>query len=58
MGWDTNTEEYISAFKAYNDSLIELNNKTEQAIIEEVSSLSDIKIGDQLNLTMLWMKIE
>jgi len=31
-----NTDEYISAFKAYNDGLIELNKNTEEAIIEEI----------------------
>jgi len=25
MNWKTDTEEYISAFKSYNDGLIELN---------------------------------
>jgi len=31
-----NTPEYISAFKAYNDGLIELNKNTEKVIVDEV----------------------
>jgi hypothetical protein len=26
MGWDPSSDEYISAYKAYNDGLIALNN--------------------------------
>jgi Ca2+-binding EF-hand superfamily protein len=46
MGWDTNSEEYTSAFKSYNDSLIELNRKVESEILEEAQSVADIKVGD------------
>lgn len=56
MGWtdiDTSSEEYISAFKTYNDALIELNRKTEKNIIEEIQSLSEASQGDQINLTQL-----
>lgn len=54
MQWDVGSEEYLSAFKTYNDSLIELNNKTEKTILDEVKSLGDAKIGDKINLTYLW----
>ena len=46
-----NTDEYISAFKAYNDGLIELNKNTEQAITDEIKQIENAKAGDQLNLT-------
>jgi len=46
MGWNPNSEEYWSAFKTYNDSLIELNKNTKTAIEDEVKSLKDVKGGD------------
>ena len=46
-----NTDEYISAFKAYNDNLISLNKKTEKAIVDEVKQIENAKGGDWLNLT-------
>ena len=49
-----NTPEYISAFKAYNDGLIELNKKTEKTIKDEILQISNAKPGDQLNLSYLW----
>ena len=58
MGWQPGSEEYTSAFKAYNDSLVELNQKTEKAIAEEAKGLSGAKAGDKINLTMLWTAIE
>ena len=58
MGWDTNSEEYVSAFKAYNDSLIKLNRKVESEILDEAKSASNIKIGDKINLTRLYTTLE
>ena len=58
MNWDYNSEEYISAFKTYNDSLIELNKKVEQGITDEVKSLKDAKGGEQINLTNLYSALE
>lgn len=51
MGWEQGSEEYISAFKTYNDSLIALNRKTEKSILEEVNSITDAKAGDKINVT-------
>lgn len=51
MHWDYNSEAYISAFKSYNDGLIELNRKTEKNITEEITQLKDAKPGDWINLT-------
>ena len=51
MKWDFNSEEYISAFKTYNDSLIEINHKVESDIAAEINSLGDAKGGDWLNVT-------
>ena len=45
-----NTDEYISAFKAYNDGLIELNRKAEENITSEITSLTQAKGGDWINL--------
>lgn len=59
MDWDidANSEEYISAFKAYNDALIELNRKTEKVITDEIKSISESKAGDQINLTQLSVEL-
>ena len=51
FGWDTNTEEYTSAFKEYNDNLIEYNKHIEDEIKGEFDSLIGAKVGDQINLT-------
>jgi len=53
MGWDAGSEEYVSAFKSYNDSLIEMNRKAEKNILEEAKNLESAKAGDQFNLTQL-----
>ena len=53
MGWDAGSEEYVSAFKSYNDSLIEMNRKAEKNILEEAKNLENAKAGDQFNLTQL-----
>ena len=58
MGWDPSSDEYISAYKAYNDGLIALNNQAEKAIVEEVKSLSSAKGGDWLNFTQLWTALQ
>ena len=51
MKWDYDSEEYTSAFKSYNDSLIERNKQVKNNIEEEIKGLEDIKPGDWLNLT-------
>ena len=45
------TEEYLSAYKAYNDGLIKLNKDTEKAITNELKQIENAKAGDWLNLT-------
>lgn len=57
MGWDQNSEAYISAFKSYNDSLIEINRKTERNIVEEAKKIMDAKPGDLVNITELTNKL-
>ena len=57
-GWEPGSEEYTSAFKSYNDSMIELNKKAKTSIQEEVSALKDVKGGDQLNLTNLYTTLQ
>jgi len=51
MGWQSGSEEYTSAFKTYNDSLIELNKAVEKSILEELKGIAETKPGDWLNLT-------
>ena len=58
MGWEAGSEEYTSAFKSYNDSLIELNKKTKESIFNEVSQIESAKVGDQLNLTELYTELQ
>ena len=53
MGWEYGSEEYLSTFKAYNDSLIELNRQTEKSILEEVKNVISANRGDKINLTYL-----
>ena len=53
-----NTDEYIGAFKAYNDGLIELNKNTEQAITDEIKQIENAKAGDWLNFSELWTKLQ
>jgi hypothetical protein len=43
---DKNSEEYLSAFNAYNNSLVELNRQTEKNILEEVQNVMSAKSGD------------
>lgn len=57
QGWQPGSEEYTSAFKSYNDSLIELNKKTKESIYDEVAQIESAKVGDQLNLTELYTKL-
>jgi len=53
MNWDFDSPEYISAFKAYNDGLIEVNRQVEKSIADEINSLGDAKGGDLINVTQL-----
>ena len=54
MGWSSNSEEYISAFKTYNDSLISMNHQAERNILEEAQNVAAAKGGDKVNLTQLY----
>jgi hypothetical protein len=51
MHWEQGSEEYISAFKSYNESLIEYNNKIGNEIKSEFDNVANAKIGDQIDLT-------
>ena len=53
MNWDANSEEYVSAFKSYNDSLIDMNRQAERNILEEAQNVASAKGGDWVNLTQL-----
>lgn len=48
---DTNSEQYVSAFKTYNDSLIKMNRQAERNILEELKNVTTAKTGDWINLT-------
>ena len=53
LGLDTNSEEYLSAFKQYNESLIELDRKTAKNIKDELSNLISAKAGTRLDISQL-----
>ena len=57
MGWEAGSEEYTSAFKTYNDSLIQMNRQAERNILEEVSNVGEAKGGDWINLTQIMDKM-
>jgi len=46
MGWSPDSEEYISAFKTYNDSIIEYNKRIGANIKAEFDAVSEAKVGD------------
>ena len=53
IGLEGNTGEYVTAFKAYNDSLIALDRETNKAIVDEINSIVSAKPGERINLTYL-----
>jgi len=55
---DSHSEAYISAFKAYNDSLIALDNSTRNAITEEVQAIASANPGERVNLTTYWTSLD
>jgi len=57
MQWSKGGEEYLSAYSAYNDGLIDLNRKTEKNIFDEVKNLTTSARGDKVNLTYLMDKL-
>ena len=58
MNWGEGSEEYINAFKAYNDSLIEYDRQTEKSIVEEIKNVAAAKPGDKINLTHFVSQLE
>lgn len=58
MGWEAGSEEYISAFKSYNDAMIQMNRQVERNILEEAQSVAGAKGGDWINLTQLADKLQ
>ena len=57
MGWQANSEEYVSAFKSYNDSMIALNEQTKNTIMEELAKVSESKGEDWVNITQLYSSL-
>ena len=57
MGWEPGSEEYTSAFKSYNDALIEMNQHVKDKITDEITQLKEAKGGEQFNFTDLWTSI-
>ena len=57
MGWEPNSDEYITAFKAWNDGMIALNKNTSDNIVSEVKSIGSAKGGEWINITTIWGKI-
>jgi hypothetical protein len=53
MNWDADSEEYLSAFKAYNDAFVNMNRQYESEILAEAKSVTEAKVGDKINLTYL-----
>ena len=58
FGWDANSEQFVSAFKTYNDSLIQMNRQAERNILEEAQSVADAQGGDWINITQLMSKLQ
>ena len=54
---DITSEEYISAFKTYNDSLIALDRSTQQNILDELTAITEAKPGSRINLTTIASKL-
>lgn len=54
---NTDSEEFTSAFKSYNDSLIDMNRQAERNILEEAQNVASAKGGDWINLTQLMDKL-
>lgn len=50
---NTDSEEFTSAFKSYNDSLIDMNRQAERNILKEAQNVASAKGGDWINLTQL-----
>lgn len=60
LGLQQGSEEYTKAFKAYNDALIELDNKVTDNIVDEVSSIAEARVGkrSKVNLTQLFTEAD
>jgi len=57
MQWDASSEEYVSAFKSYNDALVQMNRQAERNILEEAKNVASAKGGDWVNLTQLMNRL-
>ena len=60
LGIEQNSQEYTKAFKAYNDSLIQLDTTVKDNILAEVKSVANAKSGkaSKINLTQLYMQLD
>lgn len=58
MGWEAGSEQYTSAFKTYNDSMIQMNRQVERNILEEAQNVASAQGGDWVNITQLTSKMQ
>jgi len=54
LGLVGGTEEYIDAYKSFNDGVIEQNKKIKENIKSEINSIKDANPFDEINLTQMW----
>ena len=58
MNWEINSEEYTSALKTYNDSLVTLNKQVQKDIVNEFESVSKAIPNSLINVTYLADKLQ
>ena len=57
LGINTNSPEYLEAFKSYNDALIKESQFVEKTINDELNDLVKAKPGELINLTGLYTQM-
>lgn len=57
LGINTNSPEYLEAFKSYNDALIKESQFVEKTINDELNNLVKAKPGDLINISGLYTKV-
>jgi len=57
LGIETNSPEYLEAFKSYNDALIKESQFVEKTINDELNNLVKAKPGDLINISGLYTKL-
>lgn len=60
LGIEQDSQAYTRAFKAYNDSLIELDTEVTNNILDEVKSVANAQAGkkSKINLTQLYTELD